>query len=217
MQAEIMGGNSYYSICLDLENRPCLVVGGGDVAARKVEGLLRARASVTLLSPQVSPNTKYLIDNEFVKWNDSVYQKKFIYGMTLVIAATDNLKVNKSVYEDCVKTGIPVNVVDEPSRCTFIIPAILQRGDIQIAVNTGGAAPLISGKIRDHISLSLDDGWESITALLKELRPRIKNLPPQQKEKFWNIIRGFTLDDIRKSKEELKQNLEQIITAHQKD
>ncbi len=183
-----MNNKTYYPVSLDLSGRLCVVVGGGSVAKRKVQGLLNAGAEITIVSPSLNKDLELLVKGTSVQWVKSDYQKECLTGACIVIGATDSFDVNKQISLDAQAAGNPDNITDDPGLCTFILPAICKKGDIQVSVCTSGAAPAISALIRDTIDVSIGKEYEILVAVLKELRNRIRNLDRNVKKQFWQRI-----------------------------
>jgi precorrin-2 dehydrogenase/sirohydrochlorin ferrochelatase len=136
-----------YPIMLDLDGAPVLVVGGGRVALRKVEGLLRAGARVTVVAPSVDDSIGQLAARVVLR----PYESGDLDHARLVITATDDPAVNAAVAADATRRGIWVNSADDPANCTFTLPAIARDGAITVAVGTGGASPALASHLRDEI------------------------------------------------------------------
>jgi precorrin-2 dehydrogenase / sirohydrochlorin ferrochelatase len=143
----------YYPVFLDLRGKPVLVAGAGKVALRKVRGLLEAGARVTIVSPAHLPE----FDQLSVVLRPRRFRRSDIRGQTLVFAATDDRRVNHSVAEAAKAAGVPVNVADAPEECAFLVPSRIQRGNLQIAVSTGGESPTLAIEIRKKIEAVLKD------------------------------------------------------------
>ena len=137
----------YIPIFLDVTGRECVVVGGGEVAARKVESLLEAGARVTVVSPRLSPPLETIVARGLVTHIARDYQRGDIRGCVLVYAATDDPKLHRELAAEARALGIPINVVDVPELCTFIAPAVLKRGALQIAISTAGASPAFAARL----------------------------------------------------------------------
>src|SRR5688572_26450056 len=135
-----MAEKRYYVACLDLEGRSCLVVGGGQVALEKVRGLLECGARVTAVAPRVTEELLEL-DVELVRRG---YRDSDLVGRFLVVAATSTTSVNRRVHAEAETRSLPCNVVDVPELCSFILPAVLRRDPIAVAVSTGGASPALA-------------------------------------------------------------------------
>jgi precorrin-2 dehydrogenase/sirohydrochlorin ferrochelatase len=141
----------YIPIFLDVTGRQCVVVGGGEVAARKVESILAAGAHVTVVSPTLSRPMEAIVANGLVTHLARNYQRGDIRGCVLVYAATDDPKLHRELAAEARALGIPVNVVDVPELCTFIAPAVVKRGALQIAISTGGASPAFAARLRRNL------------------------------------------------------------------
>lgn len=160
-----------YPVNLNLVGAPCLVVGGGHIAARKVAGLLECGASVTVVAPEATPE---LADDERVRWHQRPYRRGEVASYRIAISATGIPEVDEQVSRDARATGIPVNVADVPERCTFTLPAIVRRGEIQVAVSTNGRSPVLSGWIRDQIADVLPDALPALVDVLSEARAELR-------------------------------------------
>ena len=123
----------YFPISVDLEDRPVLVVGGGEVAQRRIDALLECEANITVVSPEVSERIAALAEAGDIALHLRPYGRGDTAGMMLVLTATDDPKANAAVWEEAKASGVLVNTADEPSRCDFIIPAMVRRGDLSIA------------------------------------------------------------------------------------
>ncbi|MBF0330952.1 MAG: bifunctional precorrin-2 dehydrogenase/sirohydrochlorin ferrochelatase [Candidatus Omnitrophica bacterium] len=143
-----MKSKLYYPVNLDLQHKACVVIGGGDVAWRKARSLLACGAAVTVVSPQVKDKMAALIRSGKVRRLDQSYQKAHLKGAFLVVAATNDVDANKAVARDAAARNILVNVVDVPALCNFIVPAVIRRGPLAMAVSTGGQSPLLAKALR---------------------------------------------------------------------
>ncbi|MDX1574429.1 MAG: bifunctional precorrin-2 dehydrogenase/sirohydrochlorin ferrochelatase, partial [Methylophaga sp.] len=132
----------FLPIFIDLKRGSCLVVGGGDIAARKASLLLKAQAKVTIIAPEISLMTQQLLDDTAfknkVQWLKAKFDPAYLYSQNLIIAATDDNAVNHAVYQAAKIRRIPVNVADEPDMCDFILASILDRSPIVVAISSGG-------------------------------------------------------------------------------
>jgi precorrin-2 dehydrogenase/sirohydrochlorin ferrochelatase len=160
----------YYPILLNIQDKKCLVVGGGNVAWRKVCSLKEAGARVTVVSPEFCPEMEKETGIERIQQK---YEEGFLNGVLVVIASTDDEEVNKKVYYDAVKRGILVNVVDRPEFCSFIVPATISRGDLSISISTGGASPALARNIRESLEKQFGDEYGEFAKLLSETRRKI--------------------------------------------
>lgn len=141
----------FIPIFFDVTGRQCVVIGGGDVAARKVESLLEAGARVTVVSPRLSPALEAAVARGLVTHLARDYAPGDIRGCVLVYAATDDPKLHREVAAEARTLGIPINVADVPELCSFIAPAVVKRGALQIAISTGGASPAFAARIRREL------------------------------------------------------------------
>ena len=165
---------AYYPIFLELKGRPCLVVGGGSVAARKVEGLLAAGARVTVVSPSLDPDLAKLVSERRIVHVDRPYQHIDFKGYAVVIAATDDAAMNERVAADARQSGVLVNVVDKPALCDFIVPSVVRRGDVVLAVSTGGLSPALARWLREEMESYLSEDFERLAQLLAEVRVELR-------------------------------------------
>ena len=178
----------YFPMFLDVENKPILVVGGGEVACRKVDSLLRAGADVTLVSPKVEPYLKQLVDDNKVRWVQNFYSSQLISQNYLQVwATTDNPDLNHQVHNDAKEMGILVNVVDDLPYCDFITPSMINRGRIQIAISSGGASPVLVRNIREKLETVLSQNISLIADFGASKRNSIKESFPtvDERRKFW--------------------------------
>lgn len=139
---------SLYPVYIELQSRKCVVVGGGSVAARKVQGLRAAGAEVHVISPDLAESLRSAAG---VHWHKQPYSPELLGGASLVFACTNDEALNAAVYQDCRSRGLWCNVVDDPQRCDFMVPAVVRRGRLQIAVSTGGASPGLARTIRREL------------------------------------------------------------------
>lgn len=160
----------YYPVFLNIQNKKCLVVGGGNVAWRKVCSLKEAGARVTVVSPEFCPELEKETGIERIQRK---YDTEFLKETVLVVASTDDGEVNQIVYHDAVERGILVNVVDKPEFCSFIVPSSIMRGDLCISISTGGASPALARNIREYLEKQFGDEYNEFTKLLAEMRRKI--------------------------------------------
>ncbi|MEZ9564218.1 NAD(P)-dependent oxidoreductase [Vibrio artabrorum] len=205
----------YFPMFLDVENKPILVVGGGEVACRKVDSLLRAGASVTLVSPKVAPYLKQLIDDGKLHWIQNFYSSQIISKNYLQVwATTDNPSLNHQVYNDAKKLGILVNVVDDLPYCDFITPSMINRGRIQIAISSGGASPVLVRNIREKLETVLPQNIGLIADFGASKRNSIKASFPtvDERRKFWERFLSSSFIDQVTDREQLESYYQQAVT-----
>lgn len=156
-----------------LAQRRCLVVGGGNVALRKVEGLLAAGAQIVVVALELDKELEALIAAGKVGVARRAYEPADLEGMFLVIVATDDREVNHAVSAEAMRRGLLVNVVDDPDASNFIVPAVVRRGGLTIAVSTGGASPALARRLREQLEAQFGPEYGELIELLATLRPEI--------------------------------------------
>ncbi|HMB84890.1 MAG TPA: bifunctional precorrin-2 dehydrogenase/sirohydrochlorin ferrochelatase, partial [Methylomirabilota bacterium] len=144
---------AYYPVCLEMAGRRCLVVGAGTVAERKVNGLLGAGARVTVVSPSATERLLDWARAGRIGMTLREYAADDLAGHSIVFAATDDGLVNAEVARDARAAGVLINAADDPAHCDFILPAVLTRGDLTVAVSTGGASPALARVVRDELGV----------------------------------------------------------------
>ncbi len=162
-----------YPLFLKLRDAPCLVVGGGAVAERKVEGLLEAEAALTVLSPDLTPGLRERREKGCFTHLERRYREGDAKGFLLVIAATGSREVNAMIFRDACAGRTLVNCVDDPESSTFYVPSTLRRGDLQIAISTSGKLPLLARRTRELLEARLDPGIGKDIEELNALREQI--------------------------------------------
>jgi siroheme synthase-like protein len=158
----------YYPIFIDVEERNVLIVGGGGVSARKAEALLQYGARVTVVAPEIADEVSRLEPRIAIVRKR--YEESDLDGRLLVIAATDDAAVNARVAGDCRRRQILVNVADALELCDFIVPAVIERGAVQIAVSTGGKSPALARALKRELQRVAGPEWAALNDLLGELR-----------------------------------------------
>ena len=178
----------YFPLFLDLVNKPVLVVGGGEVASRKVEALLKAGADVTIVSPSLVDFLDKLAQEQQVHWIQRFYSSDLVTKSFIQVwATTDNPELNHQVYKDAKELGILVNVVDDKPYCDFITPSMINRGRIQIAISSGGASPVLIRNIREKLEAILPQNMGLMAEFANSKRNSIKEALPSVdlRRKFW--------------------------------
>jgi uroporphyrin-III C-methyltransferase/precorrin-2 dehydrogenase/sirohydrochlorin ferrochelatase len=183
----------YLPVFLKIEDRPCLVVGGGKVAARKATLLNRAGARITVVTPAACGEVKTLVEQGAVTCVEREFREADMDGVVLVIAATDDEAVNRAVSELANQHRIPVNVVDNPELCSFIMPSVIDRSPVQVAVSTGGASPVLARLLRARLESFIPAAYGRLARLVDEFRHAVKRRfsDAEQRRYFWeNILQG---------------------------
>jgi uroporphyrin-III C-methyltransferase / precorrin-2 dehydrogenase / sirohydrochlorin ferrochelatase len=185
-----------YPVSLILEGRSCLVVGGGGVALRKIHGLLKEAALVTVVSPDVVPAVEQLADERRVVLHRRAYQSNEATGYALVFAATDDREVNRQVFDDARATNTWVNVADDPELCTFHLPARVTRGALQIAVGSGGRAPFVTRRLRQFLETRIGDEWGEWIEAAARFRETVRDIPlsREDRERLFDTFFENTMD-----------------------
>jgi precorrin-2 dehydrogenase/sirohydrochlorin ferrochelatase len=160
-----------YPVNLVLDGRRCLVVGGGKVALRKVEGLVACGGRVTVVAPRINPELAMLSE---VMIEQRPWRPEDLDGMWLVIAATDDPAVNRAVYDAGQRAGVWVNGADDPANCSFTLPSVVRRGDIQVTVSTGGRSPALSTWLRRRLEGEIGPEYAVLLDLLATEREGLK-------------------------------------------
>lgn len=184
-----------------LAKRRCVVVGGGRVAAEKVRSLLDGGAGrVDVIAPDLGEELASLVDGERVRHHPRTFEPADLDGAFLAIAATDDPHINRQVYEASEARGILSQVVDDPPHCAFIMPSILRRGDLTIAISTGGASPALAVRLRQRLERELGEEYADFVRIAGELRPLIMDSipdPAQRKELWYRLVDSGILEILR--------------------
>ncbi|MDP2181993.1 MAG: bifunctional precorrin-2 dehydrogenase/sirohydrochlorin ferrochelatase [Actinomycetota bacterium] len=186
----------YYPVFLDLHNRLAVVVGGGTVAGRKIETLLRYGADVVVIAPLATPGIDALVAEGRIEHEERGYIRGDLAGAFIVICATDDTEVNRAVYQEAEGMGCLVNVVDVPELCNFIVPSIVQRGPLQIAISTAGAAPTVAKRLRKRLESEFGDEWGAYVTLLAEVRSLVMARIPGDEEDRKPIFEAMADSDL---------------------
>jgi uroporphyrin-III C-methyltransferase/precorrin-2 dehydrogenase/sirohydrochlorin ferrochelatase len=179
----------YLPIFLDIRGQPCLVVGGGEVAARKCTLLLRAGARVTVIAPALSAAFDADLTAARIEHRAAIFRDEDLDGHAVAIAATSDDTVNRAVAAAARARRIPVNVVDQPALCSFILPSIIERAPLVVAVSSGGASPVLARLLRARLESLIPAGYGRLAALAGAFRDRVKaRFKPQERRRFWERV-----------------------------
>jgi uroporphyrin-III C-methyltransferase/precorrin-2 dehydrogenase/sirohydrochlorin ferrochelatase len=178
---------NYFPIFLDAKNINAIVIGGGDVAARKIELLLKSTHNITIMSADVNESVMRLIKTEKLNWLTHEYKAGCLQHKNLVIAATNNTAINKTIAEEANSLNIFVNVVDQPELCSYITPAIIDRSPMIIAISSSGYAPVLVRMLREQIEKMLPQGYGRLAnfsfKFREHVKARVKNI--RDRRIFW--------------------------------
>jgi precorrin-2 dehydrogenase/sirohydrochlorin ferrochelatase len=190
----------YYPILVDLAGQKVVVVGGGHVAERKIESLLQHGAEVCVVARELTPGLKEKEEAGKIAFLGREFEREHLDGAMLVIAATDDTLLNRRVSASARERGILVNAVDQPSDCTFIVPSVLKRGELLIAVSTSGQSPALARKVREDLEILFGEEYETLLVLMGNLRKEILSGGLSQEERkrvFETLARSDILRLIR--------------------
>ncbi len=178
----------YYPLFLEIKDADCVVVGGGNVAGRKVAGLVDAGARVTVISPEVTDKISAMIDNQEVRLVKRRYQRGDIKGARLVIAASSDRAVNDLVLAEARAGHVPVNVIDDPGGSDFIVPSIIRRGQMLIAISTAGKCPAFARWTRIEIEKTIGPEYAMFLEIMGAMRERLlkKGIKGDKKDRIIN-------------------------------
>lgn len=202
-----MAKGKYYPVFIDLTGRRCLVVGGGSVASRKVISLLEAEARVVVVSPTAGEEISRLASEGRIEWRKREFADYDLEGSFLVIGATDDPQVNRRVFHEAERRAMLANVVDEPEACNFIVPALVSRGDFQVAISTGGASPVLARKLRRELEKRFGPVYGEIVEELAHIRASLKDKLASEPERrrFWEkLVDVDFLDSLGQGEAKLK-------------
>ena len=202
----------YLPIFYNIENKQCLLVGGGSVAARKLDFLLEAGARVRVVSPTISDKLTQVIQSKNAKSRVELIERTFeethMNDCVLVISATDNSDVNQDVCDLANAHKIPVNVVDSPAQCSFIVPSIIDRRPVQIAISTGGASPVLARLLRSKLESTIPSAYGRLGQLCEKHRETVKQKLPQSDRRrlFWErALDGLVAEYVFAHKDDLAE------------
>lgn len=191
----------FYPILVDLQGKRALVVGGGKVAQRKIETLLEHGASVQVVARELTATLKALRKDGEIECRREEFSEAFLEGAFLVFAATDDAALNRRVSQAAQQRGLLVNAVDQPADCNFIVPSVLARGDLLIAVSTSGKSPAFARKVRVELERHFGEEYGLFLNLMGNLRKEILRLGLSQEENksaFEELVYSELLQTIRR-------------------
>ncbi|ALQ52391.1 siroheme synthase CysG [Nitrosomonas ureae] len=199
----------YLPIFLDIKNKTCLIVGGGQVATRKVMLLLQAGAQVSVVAPELESVLDEYAAHGTINHRAKCFQPEHLHNIALVIAATNDHAINQQVSEAAQERRIPVNVVDNPALCTFIMPSIVDRSPLLIAVSSGGQSPVLARLLRAQLETMIPVAYARIATIAGKFRKRVKQhfTHPAKRRIFWEtILQGPFTEMILAGKDKTAQN-----------
>jgi precorrin-2 dehydrogenase/sirohydrochlorin ferrochelatase len=205
----------YYPVNLDIQGRPCLVVGGGRVGARKVKTLHQCGAVVTVVSPEVMPELVQLAADGDIWLKQREYRSTDIDGMFLVIGATDDETLNCRIHADAERQNLLCNIADRPQICNFILPALVRRGDFVLAISTAGKSPAFAKHIRQLLDTQFGTEYGQLLELMGAIREKLlaeAHAPEEHKPLFEALIAADLLTLVKERRiERIDQLLKQVL------
>ena len=175
-----------YPLIVDLTGRRCVVIGGGSVAERKVEGLLAARAAVTVVSPKLSEGLEARVARREIEVERRRYQRGDLAGASLAFVATGDTRLAAAIAREGRSQGVWVNAADDPEHCDFFLPSVLRRGPLLVAVATGGGSPALARAVREEIERWLPDDYAELAETVAEVRRELRARGVSPDASAWN-------------------------------
>ena len=185
-----------FPLFVELAGRPCVVLGGGVVAERKVDGLLAAGAVVTVVSPALTPALAELARRGRIAHVERGYAGGDLAGSTLAFAATDDGAINAAVAAEGRARGVWVNAADDPAHCDVILPALVRRGPVTVAVGTGGASPALARAVRERIERSLPEAYGALAEIAGDVRRELRAAGRRPSAEAWQQALREGLDPL---------------------
>jgi precorrin-2 dehydrogenase/sirohydrochlorin ferrochelatase len=205
----------YYPVFLDLKERLCVVLGGGRVAERKVKTLLRAGARVKVISPQLTASLARLKDGKRISHLSRTYRKNDLRGAFLAIGATDDRSINERIFREAAAGRIPVNVVDDPAHSSFIVPSIVKKKALLVAISTSGKSPALARVLRQKLEKEIGPEYEGFLKLLGRVRAKLLplGLGQSRNQKIFRKLVGEDLLPLIRGKKfrELNRRLAKVL------
>ena len=209
---------TYYPICLNKLHRTlCVVVGGGNVAERKVRSLLETQATVRVISPRLTERLRQLVEEGLIQHVPRPYRMGDLEGVFLTIAATDDRTTNRAVSEEAESRQSLVNVVDDPELCNFTIPAVVRRGALAVSISTEGQSPALAAHIREQLESRIGPEYATFIEILGSLRNYVvQTCPAEHRRTLWyRLIDSDVLDLLRGGRVQAAQDrAKQIVDSY---
>ena len=210
----------FFPVFLDIKNKPCLVVGGGEVATRKAGMLMQAGGRVTVVAPELSDTLKELAKSEKIAHIAEKFRPEHLGEAVLVIAATDDRAANKEISETAKKQRIPVNVVDNPDLCSFIMPSVIDRSPLVIAISSGGTSPVLARVVRAKLETFIPAAYGRLAQFAASFRDQVKkHILPAKRRIFWEkILQGPVAEMVLSGQDQAaRKALEQALASDASD
>ena len=205
----------YFPVSWNVKGRPVRVIGGGEIVERRVVALLECGAEVTVIAPDASATIRSLARSGSLNYLDRRYRNGDLEGAFAVFAGTDDREVNEAAWREATRAGIPINVADDPERCDFIMPALVRRGRLSVAISTDGQSPALAARLRRHISALVGPEYGRLLGVLEKLRDRLKrDVPdPETRRKIhYRLVDSDLLGLLRRGEDEaVEDRIEAIV------
>ena len=205
----------YYPVNLDVQNRKCLVVGGGGVGERKVKTLLECGAIVTVVTLAATEHIEGLASGGSIKLEKKEYEPSDMEGKFLVIGATDNEAVNEDISRDAAERGLLCNIADRPAACNFVLPAIVCQGDLMIAISTSNKSPAVARRIRETLEKQFGPEYTVLLTLMGAIRQKLLaqgKSPEVHKQLFVHLLDEGLLEKVRENRiQEIDGMLKEVL------
>jgi len=186
---------AYLPIFVRLDGCRCVVIGGGEVAERKVATLLEAQARVCVVSPTVTSELRRLANANAIEYLPRAWKPGDLEGCTLAFAATDDRQLHRAIADEARSRRVPINVADEPELCDFITPSVVHRGDLKIAISTSGASPALASRIRRDLEVAVGPEYETVTQILRGVRAYLRERESDAARRT-RILQAIAFSDI---------------------
>jgi precorrin-2 dehydrogenase/sirohydrochlorin ferrochelatase len=175
-----------FPLFLKLENRPCLVVGAGNIAESKIAGLVEADAAVRVVAPEATSQVRAWAQAHALEWHQRPFQIADLQGLFLVVAATSSTRLHEQIFAEAHRLGVLCNVVDVPHLCDFYYPAVVRRGSLQIAISTSGESPALAQRLRKELEVQFGPEYEQWVEAIGDLRAEInaRNLSAEERKEI---------------------------------
>lgn len=211
----------YYPICLDLQNRPVLIVGGGIIAEGKALQILAAEARIHIVSPTLTETLRQNVAAGIITYRQGEFTETDLADKVLVISATNIQAVNEAVVQAAQTRGVLCNVVDQPALCDFITPTIITRGDLQIAISSSGKSPTVALRVKREICELIGEEYQTLLEITADLRAQFRQVTPDyntRRDFLKSFVDSAALDFIRAGKpDEAKALAQQMLDDFIKD
>ena len=200
---------SLFPMFLKLEGRSCLVVGGGKIGESKIRSLLTAGARVRVVAPSVTRAVSRWAGTGIVEWSAQEFQPNDLAAAFLVVAATSSVEVNDFVYREARRRNVLCNVVDDPDRCDFYYPSVVRRGDLQIAISTGGSSPALAQRLRRDFEKQLAPVYAGWVDRLRKQRQELfaRSLDPERRRALLHAAASREAFDLRETADRLTEEI----------